>query len=74
MVRGLEAQALWDVVWVDDDGVVIRAWQRLDREIAEHAAQRWLVTRPQSQVILFRRRSLAWGEEILELVQVLRPD
>ena len=28
-------------------------------------AQRWLATRPPSQVVLFRRRTLAWSDEIL---------
>ncbi len=77
MVRGIvrepETQALWDVEWVDDDGVVIRAWRRLDREIAEHVAQRWLAARPQSRVALSRRVRVQ-DEERLELMQVLRAD
>lgn len=66
-----EPEDLWDVEWVDDNGTRIGAWRRLNREIAEHVAQRWLATKPQSQVALSRRVRVQ-GEECLELVQVLQ--
>lgn len=76
-MREPEPQVVWDVEWVNADGVVIGTWRRLDREIAEHVARRWLAARPQSQVS-FSRRVRVQGEEtdkeIVERVQILRRD
>lgn len=57
---------LWDIEWIDADSTPLEQQRHLDRETAEHQAQRWLREKPGSRIYLYRRRG-----EISVLVQVL---
>lgn len=60
---------LWDLEWIDSNGVVLGQWRRLDRETGARQIQRCLHDRPTSRVYLYRRRG-----EVSVLVQRVTAD